>query len=53
MSVYAMTYRDDAGQRVTQHLLAPDADAAWSLAFDIAEQLPGVSGFAIAPKAAA
>lgn len=48
MKAYAMSYRNAAGRRVVQHLLASSAAAAWEQAFDIAERLPGVRGFAVA-----
>ena len=50
MSVFAMTYRAANGQRITQHLLAPDRQAATRQAFDLAERLAGAHcGFGIAP----
>ena len=50
MSVFAMTYRAANGQRITQHLLAPDRQAATRQAFDLAERLTGGRcGFGIAP----
>lgn len=49
MKAYAMRYRDAAGRRVVQHLLARSATAAWDQAFAIAERLDGVQGFAVAP----
>ena len=52
MSCYAMTYRAANGQRVTQHLLAADRDAATRQAFDLAARLTGGRcGFGIAPCA--
>ena len=41
MSCYAMTYRAANGQRITQHLLAADRQAATRQAFDLAERLTG------------
>ena len=50
MSCYAMTYRAANGQRITQHLLAADRQAATRQAFDLAERLTGGRcGFGIAP----
>ena len=50
LSCYAMTYRTANGQRVTQHLLAADRQAATRQAFDLAERLTGGRcGFGIAP----
>ena len=47
---YAMTYRAANGQRITQHLLAADRQAATRQAFDLAERLTGGRcGFGIAP----
>lgn len=52
MSLYAMTYRAANGQRITQHLLAADRQAATRQAFDLAERLAGAQcGFGIAPLA--
>jgi len=45
-----MTYRAANGQRITQHLLAADRDAATRQAFDLAARLTGGRcGFGIAP----
>ena len=45
-----MTYRAANGQRITQHLLAADRQAATRQAFDLAERLTGAPcGFGIAP----
>jgi len=45
-----MTYRAANGQRITQHLLAADRQAATHQAFDLAERLTGSRcGFGIAP----
>lgn len=50
MSVFAMTYRAANGQRITQHLLAANRQAATRQAFDLAERLAGGRcGFGIAP----
>ncbi len=50
LSCYAMTYRAANGQRVTQHLLAADREAATRQAFDLAARLTGGRcGFGIAP----
>ena len=50
LSCYAMTYRTANGQRITQHLLAADRQAATRQAFDLAERLAGAPcGFGIAP----
>ena len=50
MSAFVMTYRAANGQRITQHLLAADRDAAMRQAFDLAERLTGGRcGFGIAP----
>lgn len=50
LSCYAMTYRAANGQRITQHLLAVDRQAAMRQAFDLAERLAGAPcGFGIAP----
>lgn len=49
MSLYAMTYRAADGQRVTQHLIAADLQAAWARAFDLAERMAGTAcGFGVA-----
>ena len=45
-----MTYRAANGQRITQHLLAADRQAATRQAFDLAERLTNSRcGFGIAP----
>ena len=45
-----MTYRAANGQRITQHLLAADRQAATRQAFALAERLTGGRcGFGIAP----
>lgn len=50
LNCYAMTYRAANGQRITQHLLAADLQAATRQAFDLAERLAGGRcGFGIAP----
>ena len=50
MIAYAMIYRAANGQRITQHLLAADRQAATRQAFDLAERLTGAHcGFGIAP----
>lgn len=50
MTAFAMTYRTANGQRITQHLLAADRQAATRQAFDLAERLAGAPcGFGIAP----
>lgn len=50
MNMFAMTYRAANGQRITQHLLAADRDAAMRQAFDLAARLTGgLCGFGIAP----
>lgn len=50
MSAFVMTYRAANGQRITQHLLAADRQAAMRQAFDLAERLTDSRcGFGIAP----
>ncbi len=50
MSAFVMTYRAADDQRIAQHLLAADRQAATRQAFDLAERLTGGRcGFGIAP----